>query len=81
MEGLTVEEISEKGESGFVIKHRDGVYPEKKCLFQSTEVKDEWMTHMQEYKSMSVYDCYTFSEKVGEGNFSSVYKGVSKEQK
>jgi hypothetical protein len=36
---------------------------------------------MQEYKSMSVYDCYTFSEKVGEGNFSSVYKGVSKEQK
>ncbi len=36
------------------------------------------MTHLQEYKSNSVYDCYTFMNKVGEGNFSSVYKGVSK---
>ncbi len=36
------------------------------------------MSHLQEYKSNSVYDCYTFMDKIGEGNFSSVYKGVSK---
>lgn len=36
------------------------------------------MTHLQEYKSNSVYDVYTFLDKVGEGNFSSVYKGSSK---
>jgi hypothetical protein len=36
------------------------------------------MTYLTEFKDKSVYDCYTFLEKVGEGNFSSVYKGVSK---
>ena len=79
MEGLNVEEIDQKeGQKGFIVKHRDGIYPEKKFLFESKQILDEWMPHLLEYKSNSVYDCFTFMQKIGEGNFSSVYKGVSK---
>lgn len=60
MEGLSVDEINES-EFGFVVKHRDGVYPEKMFVFESKVLRDEWMCHLQEYKSMSVYDCFTFT--------------------
>ena len=60
MEGLSVDEINES-EFGFVVKHRDGVYPEKRFVFESKVLRDEWMCHLQEYKSMSVYDCFTFT--------------------
>jgi hypothetical protein len=32
MEGLSVDEINES-EFGFAVKHRDGVYPEKRFVF------------------------------------------------
>lgn len=35
---------------GFILKHRDGVYPERAYLFKDVAVKDEWMRHLKFYK-------------------------------
>ncbi len=35
MEGLNVEEHDETCQFGFTIKHRDGIYPEKKFYFET----------------------------------------------
>lgn len=48
LQGLQVEAYSsEEGKSGIVVKHRDGIYPEKAYLFESVVIRDEWLRHLK----------------------------------
>jgi serine/threonine protein kinase len=60
------------------IKHRDGIYPEKEYYFENVEVQKEWLKFLDEFKENSIYNQYQIMEKIGAGNFSSVYRGVEK---
>jgi hypothetical protein len=47
LQGLQVEAYCEEGKSGIVVKHRDGIYPEKAYLFESVVIRDEWLRHLK----------------------------------
>jgi len=78
MEGLIVESKSNTNGFGIIIKHRDGVYPEKEFYFENETNQKEWLRILSEYKENSVYNQFLILEKIGAGNFSSVYRGVEK---
>jgi len=43
MEGLIVEPKSNVNGFGIIIKHRDGIYPEKEFYFENETVQKEWL--------------------------------------
>lgn len=40
MEGLYIEEVNCADEYGFIIKHRDGIYPENKYVFKTKIIQE-----------------------------------------
>ena len=58
------------------LKHRDRLYPEKTLTFPERE--EEWLKIMQSFKEISILSDYIRLERIGKGNFSTVYKCRSK---
>lgn len=47
MQGLQVEAYNSADRIGILIKHRDGIYPEKAYCFESSAIRDEWLRHLK----------------------------------
>lgn len=78
LEGLQLEEITKEEKLGFLLKHFNGIYPEKEYFFENSDQFTAWMKHLGHLKGVSFYEKYRLIEKIGEGNFSTVYKGIDK---
>lgn len=46
MEGLYIEEVNSQEGFGFIIKHRDGIYPENTYLFKTKAIQEEWLRNL-----------------------------------
>jgi hypothetical protein len=58
MEGLIVDAKNNENGFGMLIKHRDGVYPEKEYYFENEGVQKEWLRVLDEFKENSIYNKY-----------------------
>lgn len=75
---MTIEAIIKEDLYGIVFKHRDGLYPKKEYYFKSKMIHEEWLKHLADFKENSIYDSYIIQEKIGGGNFSTVFRGKDK---
>ena len=73
--------VQVKNSSGFEIKHRDGIYPERQLLFASKAYQEEWLECLTSFKGESIQEKYNFIEKIGMGKFSIVYRAVANKTK
>ena len=59
LEGLIVEAVENSDHKfGFLVKHRDGIYPEKSYFFRDKETQQEWLRFMSDFKAESIYNEY-----------------------
>ena len=57
LEGLIVEAVeSPDHKYGFLVKHRDGIYPEKSYFFKEKETQQEWLRFLSDFKTESIYN-------------------------
>jgi hypothetical protein len=79
MEGLTAHRIDLSEEFGIKLNHRDGIYPEREFMFDSRQIREDWMKQLADFKENSLFDKYIKLERIGGGNFSNVYRGKDKQ--
>ena len=60
LEGLAVHPHSNEGNHGLIIKHRDGIYPEKRIFFAKPEIQNEWLDALKSFKGESIQEKYSF---------------------
>ena len=58
MEGLYVEELNTPAGFGFIVKHRDGIYPENNYILKTKAIQEEWLRNLSVFLKNSVYDKY-----------------------
>jgi len=81
LDGVSIEPTNDKETTkkwGFKISYKNDSYEPHTLYCSSEKEYKDWMSFLQCFKNSSVYEKYTFLEKIGTGKFSVVYQCVGK---
>lgn len=77
LEGLYAKDL-QSYEPGILLFHRDGIYPDQEYIFPSKDLKEEWLTQLNDFVKGNINDDFEMVETVGAGKFAKVYYGKEK---
>jgi len=77
LDGCKVEPVNDnnKKKYGFKITHQSPSYIPQCFNCQGKADFDQWMDHLRHFQNSSIGDYYRIGEKIGTGQFSTVYRG------